>query len=275
MIVKKLSDVVKEITELDDLEHRAVPDIDSLVSTLKINIDGSVCFVLGNYNVVRNTVFTFNAVPNIKEIELFFEDPLLFTQRTMLTNRLNFHGSRFLVDMAKNTSQKFNMEIGQEVFVENAPNINCIVYPNKEYESYAKCDQDYVKNLIGGFVPIWNIENISLATRRAMISGAEKRNIMMMAEGEYPSSCKPPCTTTRGFSQLTLTAPTPGYKQIGILIKDSMKVTKTDFVDFSLAVFLSNVGGSLGLWLGLGVLQLGEQLLKGIKLCWKNIFIRN
>ena len=33
MIVKKLSDVVKEITELDVLEHRAVPDIDSLVST--------------------------------------------------------------------------------------------------------------------------------------------------------------------------------------------------------------------------------------------------
>ena len=158
MSVKKLSDVVSEIAELDVLGFRYVPHIDHLVSTLKINIDGSVCFVLGNYNVVRNIIITFNAVQKINHIELFFEDSKFFTMRTMLTHRLNFQGSRFLVDMAKNTLQKFNIEIRQEVFVENAPSINCVVYPSKEYESYSKCDQAYVKKMLGGVVPIWNIE---------------------------------------------------------------------------------------------------------------------
>ena len=40
-----------------------------------------------------------------------------------------------------------------------------------------------------------------------------------------------------------------------------MQVTTTRFVQFNLMTFLSNIGGSLGLWLGLGMLQLGEIIL--------------
>ena len=41
-----------------------------------------------------------------------------------------------------------------------------------------------------------------------------------------------------------------------------MEVSKTKFVEFSLATFLANTGGSLGLWLGLGLLQLAQILVQ-------------
>ena len=41
-----------------------------------------------------------------------------------------------------------------------------------------------------------------------------------------------------------------------------MEVNKTEFVGFSLATFLANTGGSLGLWLGLGLLQLAQILVQ-------------
>ena len=48
--------------------------------------------------------------------------------------------------------------------------------------------------------------------------------------------------------------------QIGF--RDCMEVSKTEFVKFSLATFLANTGGSLGLWLGLGLLQLAQILVQ-------------
>ena len=41
-------------------------------------------------------------------------------------------------------------------------------------------------------------------------------------------------------------------------------VSNTDFMKFDLVEFLSSIGGSLGLWLGLGVLQLLEVILEAV-----------
>ena len=46
-----------------------------------------------------------------------------------------------------------------------------------------------------------------------------------------------------------------------VTFKDDMQVTKTSIVDFNFFKFLSDIGGILGLWLGLGMVQLGELLL--------------
>ena len=60
-----------------------------------------------------------------------------------------------------------------------------------------------------------------------------------------------------------------------LLIKDTMEVTTTDFVVFSPSIFLANIGGSLGLWLGLGVLQLGQVVIKaaiaGLQAVWTKV----
>ena len=44
-----------------------------------------------------------------------------------------------------------------------------------------------------------------------------------------------------------------------------MDVTEYYYQEFSVAEFLSNVGGSLGLWLGVGVVQIGAEMGKGFK----------
>ena len=43
--------------------------------------------------------------------------------------------------------------------------------------------------------------------------------------------------------------------------RQKLTVTKYFFSEFSISEFLSSMGGSLGLWLGLGVLQLATNLV--------------
>ena len=48
---------------------------------------------------------------------------------------------------------------------------------------------------------------------------------------------------------------------LDITIKQSVTVTEYFFPEFSVSLFLSSMGGALGLWLGLGVLQLATNIV--------------
>ena len=52
---------------------------------------------------------------------------------------------------------------------------------------------------------------------------------------------------------------------ITIFFDQTVDVTEYYYPQFSLTDFLSNVGGCLGLWLGLGVIQMGEFLTQGLQ----------
>ena len=54
---------------------------------------------------------------------------------------------------------------------------------------------------------------------------------------------------------------------ITIFFDQTVDVTEYYYPQFSLTDFLSNVGGCLGLWLGLGVIQMGELLTQGVLKC--------
>ena len=45
---------------------------------------------------------------------------------------------------------------------------------------------------------------------------------------------------------------------IDLTFSSKVFVTETDFAKFTISSFLSEVGGSMGLWLGLGVVQVLE-----------------
>ena len=47
---------------------------------------------------------------------------------------------------------------------------------------------------------------------------------------------------------------------IEITLEETVTVISTDFVIFTITDFLATLGGSAGLWLGLGVLQILEML---------------
>ena len=51
------------------------------------------------------------------------------------------------------------------------------------------------------------------------------------------------------------------HSQIMLTFRQKLTVTKYFFPEFSIAEFLSSMGGALGLWLGLGVLQLATNIV--------------
>ena len=43
---------------------------------------------------------------------------------------------------------------------------NCVNYPTPEYDSYADCDEDYIKRTLPTIIrPFWFVRNISQATK--------------------------------------------------------------------------------------------------------------
>ena len=74
--------------------------------------------------------------------------------------------------------------------------------------------------------------------------------------------CYLPCKTT------AISAGTIGktkdhgfnYSIVDLTFSDYVMVSSTAFPAFNFIDFLSNIGGSMGLWLGLGVAQLFEKL---------------
>ena len=55
----------------------------------------------------------------------------------------------------------------QFILPENVPSMNCSNYPTKEYKSFADCDSDFLKTLIGkDLKPFWIYQNTSIATSR-------------------------------------------------------------------------------------------------------------
>ena len=42
---------------------------------------------------------------------------------------------------------------------------DCVHYPTKDYQTYAECDQEYVRRTLpSDLVPFWNAENLSQAS---------------------------------------------------------------------------------------------------------------
>ena len=55
--------------------------------------------------------------------------------------------------------------ISQEEYSPEDPANPCVNYPTEEYESYADCDDDFVRrSLPPGFKPFWTVDNLSEAT---------------------------------------------------------------------------------------------------------------
>ena len=55
--------------------------------------------------------------------------------------------------------------ISQEEYSPEDPANPCVNYPTEEYESYADCDDHFVRSFLPpGLKPFWTVDNISEAT---------------------------------------------------------------------------------------------------------------
>ena len=83
-----------------------------------------------------------------------------------------------------------------------------------------------------------------------------------LATGTQPSDCPLPCTTTQTETKhLYDTKENRNFSTLCLTFSSKVLVTRTDFLKFSPASFLSEVGGSMGLWMGLGLVQAMELVI--------------
>ena len=62
-------------------------------------------------------------------------------------------------------SHEFYVTFSQEEYSPEDPANPCVNYPTEEYESYAECDDHFVRrSLPPGLKPFWTVNNISEAT---------------------------------------------------------------------------------------------------------------
>ena len=61
---------------------------------------------------------------------------------------------------------KYVLKINQKIYVEEDKSKNCRNYPNEDFESYAACDDHYMKSLCdaAGLSPIWLTDDINEVT---------------------------------------------------------------------------------------------------------------
>ena len=144
------------------------------------------------------------------------------------------------------------------------PSKTCINYPNDKFESYKACEDDFLtKSLPPGFVPIWATDNLSLVTREVYnpnISG-----FVDLFDGSKMSTCPLPCSTISVESRQRKGKESThrNFSKLNLSFNDYVTVTSHNFIQFKFPNLLSEIGGGLGLWLGLGVLQAFELLV-----CW-------
>ena len=285
---KNLSDLVEEFGVLENNIWKQISngeEINNLVEQSRHYYD-NFCFTLRTdiLSFGSGLFVSFQEKLDIDEAELRFDDSNLFSGRQLLQNNINHLGGIKTITYAKNSTKSpsitFGMEIKQDVYDEKDLTKSCSIYPNTQFNSYKECDQQFgiykLSSIFGSNVtPLWSTDNISHVTAGPISSNNQEfRSVHYnLLSGIMLSDCKQPCTITKTNTFSNGQQDTPKSEMI-VIFNDKMPVTTTNLVPFSLTAYLSNLGGILGLWLGLGMVQLAELLLPAVtvqcKGCGKN-----
>lgn len=156
-------------------------------------------------------------------------------------------------------------------------------YPNEEYESYADCDDEFVRrSLPPGLQPFWTVDNISEATNTYSINTedyedglgisilyANTNSIIIdshyvsvfLFTGQLVSDCLLPCVRTSADVQELTTSNFNGSSVFGLSFNDKVRVRMTTMDRFYFMDSLNFFGSNLGLWPGMGLYQILEWIV--------------
>ena len=203
------------------------------------------------------------------QLEVQLEDRLYSLSRSFKYNKFGNSGPKMeLKNLSRSIYRYYSVQLSQKVFTEEDPGKKCKHYVET---SYNDCDQQFIKKMLRenyppGFMPVWATSNLSSVT--TFITGdksnfSEKyKNIIL---GTLESDCLPPCTSTNIIS-VFLDEKKENFtrSRIDITFSNKVSVVLTDFPKFNIAMFLSSCGGSMGMWLGVGVVQTVEMVVSTV-----------
>jgi hypothetical protein len=224
------------------------------------------CYTLDFTNVAdvkeNGVLYIYFTNEDGRSIDIIAEGSSLNCDRLVKAHRAYSDGDTIAIET--NHVVSYVVEMNKNVYVEEDPNINCRNYPNSDFASYRDCDDQYMREYVAshdpGLVPIWLADDMKKVTSYQVERGGHN---WFLFDGTKPSDCPLPCSTTHTKTKfLEKHIPYSHRTMLALTFSPTVKVTTTDFVSLELSTFLSDVGGSIGLWLGLGVLQAAEMVVK-------------
>ena len=163
------------------------------------------------------------------------------------------------INLGQHIQTDFVIKLKENIFVEEDISKNCVNYPHGKYASYNECDEDFLGSAIPpGLVPIWSGSNFENVTTSLYVKNIAHPlyDYGDLADGTQKSACLLPCSTiyveSRQLAEKTFNA---NNSVINLTFSQGVVVTKTNFLKFIFTNFLSDLGGCMGLWLGIGLLQ--------------------
>ena len=198
-------------------------------------------------------------------VQIVLQGSNIFTDRPVQSSKLNFVGDKIEMEKLEidnvtgKGQRKYIVDIGKVEYIEEDLSKNCRNYPTEDHESYNDCDKHFVRKKLDDWyskdlVPIWTTGNLDEVSTNYSLVNNSNTDYYQLFDGSLKSSCPLPCSTITIRSQMTGET-FIDHPVIGISFDSTVEVTRTDFVEFSISGLLSDIGGSLGFWLGLGVLQ--------------------
>ena len=186
----------------------------------------------------------------------------------------SYSGVSIKTDLRESKKLRYVVTLKQNIYVEEDESKGCKNYPFNGFADYGSCDEDFVSRSLrevgpSHFVPFWATTNWSLVTNLTVLSHEEVYNMSVLWNKNYEcifdgtsvSDCPVPCTTTIAIAKEEDVTTMEGGSAIDITFFDTILVTTTSFPTFSFSDALAKLGGAMGLWLGIGIMQVFEILL--------------
>ena len=186
----------------------------------------------------------------------------------------SYSGVSIKTDLRESKKLRYVVTLKQNIYVEEDESKGCKNYPFNGFADYGSCDEDFVSRSLREvgpphFAPFWATKNWSLVTNLTVLSHEEVYNMSVLWNKNYEcifdgtsvSDCPVPCTTTIAIAKEEDVTTMEGGSAIDITFFDTILVTTTSFPTFSFSDALAKLGGAMGLWLGIGIMQVFEILL--------------
>ena len=170
----------------------------------------------------------------------------------------------------------YNVVLEQNKFLED--DNKCINYPShsesEKFNDYQSCDDAFQREYLKANAPCkpyWAFGHVDeepslcYADETNYVNESVHNAVNLLYVGATLSSCPLPCITTIAktklrFEKMSDTETQVKKNWVTFYLPENIRVTSTLLKKFTFSQILSDLGGTFGLWLGLGVLQLFQSV---------------